>query len=156
MQSWFEKLAARPQRSIIFLSLILLLAGNWILPITDRDEARFSEASREMILRGDYIVPFFNDAYRFDKPILIYWCQAASYQIFGVNDFAARVPSVLFTTATALLLVRWGRKRMNAQTGFLAGVMFVAGLHIAVIGRVATADMALVFFVTLAVWSGWE
>ncbi len=156
MQAWFEKLAAKPQRSIIFLSLLLLLAGNWILPITDRDEARFSEASREMILRGDYIVPFFNDAYRFDKPILIYWCQTASYQIFGVNDFAARVPSVLFTTATALLLVRWGRKRMNAKTGFLAGVMFVAGLHVAVIGRVATADMAMVFFVTLAVWSGWE
>ncbi len=34
--------------------------------------------------------------------------------------------------------------------------MFVAGLHVAIIGRVATADMAMVFFVTLAVWSGWE
>jgi 4-amino-4-deoxy-L-arabinose transferase-like glycosyltransferase len=63
---------------------------------------------------------------------------------------------VLFTTATALLLVRWGRKRMNAKTGFLAGAMFVAGLHVALIGRVATADMAMVFFFTLAVWSGWE
>jgi len=58
--------------------------------------------------------------------------------------------------ATALVLVHWGRKRMNAKTGLFAGVMFLAGLHVAIIGRVATADMALVFFTLLAVWSGWE
>jgi 4-amino-4-deoxy-L-arabinose transferase-like glycosyltransferase len=156
MQTWLEKLAARPTRAILLFSLGLLLAGNWILPLTDRDETRFAEASREMLQRGDYVVPWFNGAWRFDKPILIYWCQSASYRVFGENDFAARLPSVLFTTATALLLVRWGRKRMNAKTGFLAGAMFVAGLHVAIIGRVATADMAMVFFSTLAVWSGWE
>ena len=156
MQSWFEKLAARSQQSIILLSLLLLLAGNWILPLTDRDEARFGEASREMIQRGDYVVPWFNGAWRFDKPVLIYWCQIASYRMLGVNDFAARLPSVLFTTATALLLVRWGRKIADNKTAFLAGVMYVTGLHVAVIGRIATADMAMVFFSMLAVWSGWE
>ena len=152
----FEKMAAKPQRSILLFSLVLLLAGNWILPLTDRDETRFAEASREMLQRGDFVVPWFNGAWRFDKPILIYWCQSASYRVFGVNDFAARLPSVLFTTATALLLVRWGRRIADAKTAFLAGAMFVAGLHVAIIGRVATADMAMVFFVTLAVWSGWE
>jgi 4-amino-4-deoxy-L-arabinose transferase-like glycosyltransferase len=156
MSSLLEKLAAKPQRSILLISLALLLAGNWILPLTDRDETRFAEASREMLQRGDYVVPWFNGHWRFDKPILIYWCQAASYKILGENPFAARLPSVLFTTATALLLVRWGRKVADAKTAFLAGAMFVTGLHVAVIGRVATADMAMVFFVTLAVWSGWE
>ncbi len=156
MSSWLDQLAARPQRAILLLSLVLLLAGNWILPLTDRDEARFAEASREMIQRGDYVVPWFNGAWRFDKPVLIYWCQIASYKCFGENPFAARLPSVLFTTATALLLVRWGRKFTDAKTAFTAGAMFVAGLHVAIIGRVATADMAMVFFSTLAVWSGWE
>ena len=157
MSTWLEKIAAKPQCSILLLSLILLLSGNWILPLTDRDETRFAEASREMLQRGDYVVPWFNGAWRFDKPVLIYWCQMASYKVLGENDFAARLPSVLFTTATALLLVRWGRKLSgNSKTAFIAGVMFVAGLHIAVIGRVATADMAMVFFTTLAVWSGWE
>jgi 4-amino-4-deoxy-L-arabinose transferase-like glycosyltransferase len=156
MQRWFEKMAAKPERAIVFLSLVLLLAGNWILPLTDRDETRFAEASREMIQRGDYVVPWFNGAWRFDKPILIYWCQSASYRVFGENGFAARLPSVLFTMATALLLVRWGRKLADARTGFLAGAMFLGGLHVIIIGRVATADMAMVFFSTLAVWSGWE
>ena len=156
MSSLFEKLAAAPQRSILLLSLVLLLAGNWILPLTDRDETRFAEASREMIQRGDYVVPWFNGQWRFDKPVLIYWCQSTAYRVFGDNDFAARLPSVLFTTGTALILVRWGRKVADAKTAFLAGAMFIAGLHVAIIGRVATADMAMVFFVTLAVWSGWE
>ena len=156
MSSWLEKLAARPHRAIVLLSLALLLAGNWILPLTDRDETRFAEASREMIQRGDFVVPWFNGAWRFDKPVLIYWCQIASYKVFGENPFAARLPSVLFTTATALLLVRWGRKVADAKTAFVAGAMFVAGLHVAIIGRVATADMAMVFFSTLAVVSGWE
>jgi 4-amino-4-deoxy-L-arabinose transferase-like glycosyltransferase len=156
MESIVKKLAATPQRSILALGLVLLLAGNWILPLTDRDETRFAEASREMLQRGDYVVPRFNGQWRFDKPILIYWCQCASYRLLGVNDLAARLPSALFTTATALLLVRWGRKIADAKTAFIAGAMFLMGLHVAIIGRVATADMAMVFFVTLAVWSGWE
>jgi 4-amino-4-deoxy-L-arabinose transferase-like glycosyltransferase len=156
MESIFKKLTSRPQLSIICLGLLLLLAGNWILPLTDRDEARFGEASREMIQRHDYIVPWFNGAWRLYKPVGIYWSQIASYQIFGINDFSARLPSVLYSIGTALLLVRWGRKTADAKTGFLAGAMFLAGLHVAVVGRMATADLALIFFFTLSAWSGWE
>ncbi len=155
MESFFNKLAAHPQHSIVILSLLLLLAGNWILPLTDRDEARFGEASREMLQRGDYVVPWFNGGWRLYKPVLIYWSQMASYRVLGVNDFAARLPSALFATATALLLVRWGRKTAEARTGFMAGAMYVAGLHVALVGRMATADLALIFFFTLATWSGW-
>ncbi|HEV2319308.1 MAG TPA: glycosyltransferase family 39 protein [Verrucomicrobiae bacterium] len=156
MESLIRKLASRPRCSILVLGLALLLVGNWILPMTDRDEARFSEASREMLQRADYIVPWFNGQWRFDKPILIYWCQSTCYRFLGENCFAARLPSVLFTTATALLLVGWGRRAGNDLTGFIAGAMFVMGLHVAAIGRIATADMAMVFFYTLAVWSGWR
>jgi 4-amino-4-deoxy-L-arabinose transferase-like glycosyltransferase len=157
MSSCFAKLAAKPQRTILFFGLVLLLAGNGLLPLTDRDEARFAEASREMIQRGDFVVPWFNGAWRFDKPVLIYWCQIASYKIFGVNEFAARLPSALFCIGTALLLARWAKKRSNNQTALIAGLMFLTALHVAVvIGRVATADMAMIFFCTLAAWSGWE
>ncbi len=156
MQSLFDKFARYPERAIVLFGLALLLAGNWIPPLTDRDEVRFAEASREMIQRGDYVVPWFNGAWRFDKPVLIYWAQIASYKLFGISDFTARLPSALFTTGTALILVRWGRRVADGKTGLLAGLMFVACLHIALIGRVATADMALIFFFTLAFWSGWE
>ncbi len=82
------------------LGLGLLLAGNWTLPLIDRDEPRFAEASREMRQRGDYVLPRFNGDYRFDKPPLIYWCQAAAFAVMGENEFAARLPSALFATGT--------------------------------------------------------
>ena len=155
--SWLDKIAVHPRRAILLFSLALLLCGNWLLPLTDRDEARFGEASREMLQRGDYVVPWFNGHWRFDKPVLIYWCQAASYRVLGDNPFAARLPSVLFTTGIALLLVNWAKRTKSSnKTALIAGAMFVAGLHIALIGRVATADMAMVFFFALSAWSGWE
>jgi 4-amino-4-deoxy-L-arabinose transferase-like glycosyltransferase len=156
MESLMRTLAARPELSILVLGLVLMLTANGILPMTDRDEANYSEQSREMLQRGDYVVPWFNGHPIFEKPILIYWCQCASFRLLGANDFTARLPSALFTTATALLLVRWGRKVADNKTGFLAGAIFITGLHVAIIGRSATTDPPLLFFFTLAVLSGWE
>ena len=76
----------------------------------DRDEPRFAEASREMIARGNYVVPYFNNQLRLDKPPLTYWAQVASYRIFGENDFAARFPSAIAAALTALAIFAWGRR----------------------------------------------
>lgn len=141
---------------VSLLGLILLLSGNWILPLMDRDEPRFAEASREMLQRHDWVIPTLNGEYRFDKPPLIYWCQILSYKTLGENPFAARLPSVLFTTATALLLVLWGRRIGNPRAGFYAGLMFLTCLQILVHGRLSVADMPMVFFVALGTWTGWE
>ena len=84
-----EIVSAKPLRIVVLIGLVLLLSGNWILPLMDRDEPRFAEASREMLQRNDMIIPWFNGQYRFDKPPLIYWCQAACYQVLGENAFAA-------------------------------------------------------------------
>ena len=75
---------------LFFAFLALYAAGDWALPLVDRDEPRFAEASREMLEPGrDFIVPYFNNQPRYDKPPLIYWLQDAAYKIFGENEFAA-------------------------------------------------------------------
>ena len=66
----FLQAAIRNFSLLFFGCLLFHLAGTWTLPLIDRDEPRFAEASREMIERGDYIVPYFNNQYRFDKPPL--------------------------------------------------------------------------------------
>lgn len=141
---------------MVLLGLALLLAGNWVLPLIDRDEPRFAEASREMRERHDFIVPHFNGEYRFDKPPLIYWCQAGAFAALGENAFAARLPSALFATGTALLLLFWGGRLGRPRTGLFAALMFVSCLQVLIHGRLAVADMPMIFFFTLAVWSGWE
>lgn len=156
MGSWPERFAQQPLVLVVLLSLGLLLGGNWILPLMDRDEPRFAEASREMLERRDAVIPWFNGQYRFDKPPLIYWCQALAYKVLGQNAFAARLPSALFATATATLLLFWGRRLGRPEAGFFAAVMFVSCLQVLIHGRLAVADMPMVFFVTAAAWSGWE
>src|SRR6059058_3569844 len=95
--------ASRGEYATLFFGCVLFhLAGTWSLPLVDRDEPRFAEASREMIQRSDYVVPYFNNHFRLDKPPLTYWTQVASYRLFGENDFAARFPSAIAATLAAL------------------------------------------------------
>src|ERR1700736_5367309 len=88
---------------LLFVGAVFLFAlGNWSLPLIDRDEPRFAEASREMRQSGDFLLPRLNGEYRLDKPPLIYWCQVLAYDILGENDFAARLPSAIFAALTAV------------------------------------------------------
>lgn len=137
-------------------SLLFHLAGTWTLPLIDRDEPRFAEATREMIERGDYVVPFFNNQYRFDKPPLTYWFQAASYRVFGDNDFAARLPSAMAAALTAVVIFLWGKRIGAERVGWWAAIMFTICVQTFLHAKAAVADMWLVLFVTAAHWAGYE
>jgi len=106
--------------------------------------------------RSDYVIPFFNDKYRFDKPALIYWTQIASYSVFGENDFAARFPSAVAAALTALLLYGWGRRAGGERVGWWAAIIFTLCLQVFIHAKASVADMWLVFFVTAAHWAGYE
>jgi 4-amino-4-deoxy-L-arabinose transferase-like glycosyltransferase len=84
--------------SILWLLIVAGIAFFWHLgsiSLIDETEPLFAEASRQMYLTGDWITPYFNGETRFDKPALIYWCQAIAYMIFGVNEWAVRLPSAI-------------------------------------------------------------
>ena len=122
----------------------------------DRDEPRFAEAAREMRERGDYVIPYFNDKFRFDKPPFIYWTQIASYSVFGENELGARFPSGVAAALTAVLLFAWGRRLGGERVGWWAAIIFTLCLQTFVHAKAAVADMWLVFFVTGAHWAGFE
>ena len=141
---------------LLFLAVLALSVPQAaLLPLLDRDEPRFAEASREMLQNGNFIVPTFNHAPRYAKPPLIYWCQAVSYTIFGENAFAARLPSLVATAATTLLLATWGMRLGSEQMGIGAGLLYAFCLQTVQQGRVATADALLIFFMTLTAFAGW-
>jgi 4-amino-4-deoxy-L-arabinose transferase-like glycosyltransferase len=143
--------------ALLFFGCVLFhIAGTWSLPLIDRDEPRFAEASREMIERGNYIVPYFNNQLRLDKPPLTYWAQVASYHTFGENDFAARVPSAIAAALTALSILGWGRRMGGERIGWCAAIIFTLSLQTFVHAKAAVADMWLVLFMTLAHWAGFE
>ena len=137
-------------------ALLCFSAGTGWLPLMDRDEPRFAEASREMIESGNWLVPYLNGQYRFDKPPLIYWLQAGGISLLGPSELAVRLPSVLSATLTAGLLALWGRRLSGDRAGMTSALVWVACPQAFVHAHLAVADMAMVFFFTLSCWSGWE
>src|SRR5437016_10532593 len=114
---------------VLFICCVLFhILGTWSVPLIDRDEPRFAEASREMIERRDYIVPHFNNQLRLDKPPLAYWAQVASFRIFGENDFAARFPSAIAAALVAISILAWGSRIGGDRVGWWAAIMFTLSL----------------------------
>ncbi len=109
-----------------------------------------------MIERGDYVVPYFNNRYRFDKPPLTYWFQVASFRALGENPFAARFPTAVAGALTAVVIFAWGRRLQLARAGLWAAIVFTLCLQTFLHAKAAVADMWLVLFVTLAHWAGYE
>jgi 4-amino-4-deoxy-L-arabinose transferase-like glycosyltransferase len=88
--------------SILWLCAIAGLGFLWNLGnigLVDETEPLFAEAARQMTVTGDWITPYFNGETRFDKPPLVYWLMAIGYKLFGVNEWAARLPSALSAIA---------------------------------------------------------
>jgi 4-amino-4-deoxy-L-arabinose transferase-like glycosyltransferase len=143
--------------ALLFVGCVLFhVAGTWSVPLIDRDEPRFAEASREMIQRADYVVPYFNNQLRLDKPPLAYWAQVASYRIFGESDFSARFPSAVAAALTALVISAWGCRIGTAGLGWRAAIIFTLCLQAFLHAKAAVADMWLVLFMTIAHWAGYE
>ncbi len=150
------KSAIRNYALLFFGCVLFHVIGTWGLPLIDRDEPRFAEASREMIERRDYVVPYFNNQLRLDKPPFAYWGQVASYKIFGENDFTARFPSAIAAALVALSIFAWGTRIGGNRVGWWAAIIFTFSLQTFLHAKAAVADMWLVLFVTLAHWSGYE
>ncbi|ACK72468.1 glycosyl transferase family 39 [Gloeothece citriformis PCC 7424] len=92
--------------SIFWLALISWIGFLWNLGsigLVDKTEPMFVEAARQMVVTGDWITPYWNGETRFDKPPLSYWLMAIAFKVFGVNEWAARIPSALMAIALVVL-----------------------------------------------------
>ncbi|MBI3776709.1 MAG: glycosyltransferase family 39 protein [Gammaproteobacteria bacterium] len=141
-------------RIFLWLSIALSFFFNLsAVPLFDVDEGAFSEATREMFERGDFISPYLNGAPRFDKPILIYWLQAGSVALFGFEPFAFRLPSALAASLWVLAVSAFVRKVRSAQLGYYAGIVTALCLAVSVIGKAATADALLNLFIVVSMFA---
>ena len=138
------------------LGLLLILgffAPLGLAPLFDVDEGAFSEATREMLASGNYLTTYLNGVPRFDKPILIYWLQAASVATFGLNEFALRLPSALASTGWALLIFFFTRSFLGLRRAFIATVVMILSLQVTIVGKAAIADALLNCMLALSMFS---
>ena len=129
-------------------------------PLFDVDEGAFSEATREMFERRDFLSTYLNGAHRFDKPILIYWLQAVSVRVLGGfgdgSEFALRFPSVLAAAVWCQAVAVFAAPRIGARNALFGCGIAVTSFGVFVIGRAATADALLNALIALALFDAWR
>jgi len=144
------------RRSWFAPALLLLLCGFLYffrlgqLPLKDFDEAFYAGGAQEMLARHEFITPYLNGVPLLLKPILIYWLIAASYHLFGICEFAARIWSALSATGVVLLVYAFGKRQINPRAGFLAALMLACSYQWVDEGRDASIDMPLTLLLTAA------
>lgn len=139
-----------PPVCLAFIAGLYLLPGTASIPLMDRDEPRFAQATAEMMERGDWIIPYFNNEYRFDKPILSYWWMRLHYNLFGKSELSARLHSVVAAFLTGLLIYLIGNRFFSRTSGFLSALAWLTCAQVLVHGRICVADMPMLLGVTMA------
>jgi len=114
------------------------------------DEPRYAAVAREMYLSGDYITPRLLGENWFEKPVLMYWCAALGYAIFGIGETGARLPSAVGATL-AIFFIYWaGRRVFSRGIGFSAAVILATSIGFFSLARAASTDMPLTASLTAA------
>lgn len=137
---------------LLILCLALYLPGQMTIPPVDRDEARFAQATKQMVESRDYIDIRFQDQPRYNKPIGIYWLQTASVKLTGAvhEIWPYRVPSWLGATAAVLLTASFATRLFGSGAGTLAGAILATSLLMSIEARLAKADAVLLACTVLA------
>ncbi|MBI3439197.1 MAG: glycosyltransferase family 39 protein [Proteobacteria bacterium] len=141
---------------IALIALTSALFGAGVVPVMDRDEARFAQASRQMVESGDYVRIRIQDEERSKKPVGIHWLQAASVHVFEpithrLNEiWMYRVPSALGVLMAALATLWAGARLIGPRAAFWGAALFASGLLLGFEGMTAKTDAALCGFTTLA------
>ncbi len=143
------------QAILMFVAAIFLLT-NLGYPLIDRDETRYAEVSREMLATGNWILPQLNFQTYYDKPPLLYWLCAISFELFGINETSARLIPALAALATIGSTMFFGSRIFGNRIGLLSGVVLMLSIGFAFTSRYLLLDGVLSLFVALSLFTAYE
>jgi 4-amino-4-deoxy-L-arabinose transferase-like glycosyltransferase len=151
--------AIGPRRSHLYLAVLLIASAVYLGCIVsppslmDDVDAVQAQIARNMLASGDWVTARLDGVAYLEKSPLVYWTMAESYRIFGVHDWAARIPIALSAIALAVLTAAFGMWAFGKQAGFYAGVCMGTCVGLWLFTRILIPDAMLTFCVTLAMWS---
>ncbi|HEX2394183.1 MAG TPA: glycosyltransferase family 39 protein [Bacteroidales bacterium] len=124
----------KPENTRIYNLLIAVVAALLFIPflggvhLFDWDEINFAESAREMIASGDYLTVQINFIPFWEKPPLFIWMQVASMKVFGINEFAARLPNAICGIITLLVLFNIGKRIRDVGFGTTWVLMYAGSM----------------------------
>ncbi|MBL7954255.1 MAG: glycosyltransferase family 39 protein [Flavobacteriales bacterium] len=113
---------------IIAAALVLFVPGLGAVHLFDWDEINFAEIAREMIVTGNWAQPRIDYLPFHEKPPLFIWLQAMSMSLFGIDEFAARLPNALCGALTLVVLFRIGSRLRGNLFGLLWALAYVGSI----------------------------
>ena len=137
----------------LFLAGVCLLAlfvGLGRVSMWEPDEARFAEATRQMLARGDILTPWFNDQPRFEKPVGLYWLQLPFVAVLGPSELAARLPVALAGAGCVLFTYLIGCRLFGGQVAWIAALALVTCFRVITNARQGLTDIPALFFELIA------
>lgn len=138
---------------LVILALAAVLPGALNLPVTDRDEARFAQATTQMLQSGDFIDIRFQDTARHKKPVGIHWLQSASVALTSDSEareiFAYRLPSVLSLVGAVLATYALGCILLGHRAGLAGAALLAVSVLAASEAGIAKTDTTLLFATVL-------
>jgi 4-amino-4-deoxy-L-arabinose transferase-like glycosyltransferase len=121
--------------------------------LMDDVDAVQAQIARNMLTSGDWVTPRLDGVSYLEKPPLIYWMIALSYRVFGVHDWAARIPMALSTLALCWVTVAFGIWAFGRRGGFYSGLCIATCAGLFLFTRVLIPDVMLTFTTALAMWA---
>jgi 4-amino-4-deoxy-L-arabinose transferase-like glycosyltransferase len=144
----------RPWLLLVTLCLCLFVPGIAAMPPLDRDEARFMQATRQMVESGDLLQIRFQDEARNKKPVGIYWLQATSVALFSsaasTEAWPYRLPSLLGATLAVLLCFGLGAHLVGRMAALVGAALLASSLLLVVEAHLAKTDAVLLATVVTA------
>jgi hypothetical protein len=153
---------ANPGRPPIFhLFLVLAVPAVLLYPclkfsLLEPDESRYAQIPREMLARGDLVVPTLQGEPYLDKPPLFYWLVAGIYRLFGSYDWSARLVPALAVHACILVTYLFGRRWLGEAAAFRGALVLALSPGFLGMGRLLILDGLLSLWTTLALFSAYE
>ena len=123
---------------------VVVLIGHHTVPPLDRDEARFAQASKQMLQTGDYITVRFQDELRAKKPVGIYWLQSTFANFLGADDISSyRFVNLLALLASVFALYHMALQFYDSRAAFAAAALFSSGFLVLGEAHIAKTDTLL-------------
>ncbi|HKP86040.1 MAG TPA: glycosyltransferase family 39 protein [Blastocatellia bacterium] len=135
---------------VAFWAVIYLGSSGYPPALLDDADTVHAEAAREMAETNDFITLHANGIRYLEKAPMMYWLIALSYKVFGVSEFASRLPIAVSTLALVLAVFFFGRHFFSGKAGFYAGLAVATSIGIFLFTRVLWPDVLLTFFITMA------
>jgi 4-amino-4-deoxy-L-arabinose transferase-like glycosyltransferase len=149
--------ADRPRRGALFALILLpgLLLYPWLgFRLLEPDEGRYAEIPREMLGRGEWVVPTLQSEPYLDKPPLLYWLVNLSYRALGVSDAAARLVPALAVHVCILASYLFGCRYLGHAAAWRGALLLSLMPGLVGVGRLLTLDGLLTLWTTLGLYAG--